>query len=60
MHHIQEVTELLAWAWIVVLLLPSYNPDPNPIETEFTVVNKQYLKKPEQQLQILREPGDLY
>ena len=43
-HHIHEVKDLLHQAGIVVLYLPPYSPDLNPIEEAFNYV-KSYLRK---------------
>lgn len=43
-HHIVEVKDLLHQAGILVLFLPPYSPDLNPIEEAFNYV-KAYLKK---------------
>ncbi len=43
-HHIVEVKDLLRSAGIVVLFLPPYSPDLNPIEEAFSYV-KNYLRK---------------
>ena len=43
-HHIAEVKDLLHQAGILVLFLPPYSPDLNPIEEAFNYV-KAYLKK---------------
>ena len=43
-HHIQEVKQLLNKVGILVLFLPPYSPDLNPIEEAFDYV-KSYLKK---------------
>ena len=43
-HHVDEVQSLLEEAGILLIYLPPYSPDFNPIETAFSYV-KQYLKK---------------
>ena len=45
-HHIQEVNELLQDAGILLMYLPPYSPDLNPIEEAFGTV-KAYLKEHE-------------
>ena len=45
-HHVQQVSELFLNAGILVLYLPPYSPDMNPIELLFNHV-KQYLKEHE-------------
>lgn len=54
-HHVQEVTDLLRNAGIVVLFLPPYSPDLNPAEEAFSFV-KYYLKKHDELLQVLGDP----
>ena len=44
-HHVEEVTELLRQAGIIVLFLPPYSPDLNPIEEAFGYIIKRILKK---------------
>ena len=51
-HHIPDVTELLSNAGIVVLFLPPYSPDLNPVEEAFSFV-KQYLRQHDELLQSL-------
>ena len=55
-HHVFEVTELLAKAGIVVLFLPPYSPDLNPAEEAFSFV-KQYLRMHDELLQAIRDPS---
>lgn len=43
-HHVFEVTELFQQVGIMVIYLPPYSPDFNPIESTFSYV-KSYLKK---------------
>lgn len=51
-HHVHEVTECFREAGIVLLFLPAYNPDLNPIEKAFSFV-KSYLKKHDSLMQII-------
>jgi len=39
-HHVQEVKDLFSVAGILVLYLPPYSPDLNPIEMAFSYINK--------------------
>ena len=57
-HHIPDVTELLSNAGIVVLFLPPYSPDLNPVEEAFSFV-KQYLRQHDELLQSLPDPSDV-
>jgi transposase len=57
-HHVSEVQCLLEDAGIVVIYLPPYSPDFNPIETAFSYV-KQYLKKHDDVLAAFNNPGSL-
>lgn len=41
-HHVEEVKNLLDEAGIVLLYLPPYSPDFNPIETAFSYVKQQH------------------
>ena len=43
-HHVQEVLDLFHQAGILILFLPPYSPDLNPIEEAFSYV-KSYLRK---------------
>ena len=54
-HHIVEVKQLLQQSGILVLFLPPYSPDLNPIEEAFSYV-KSYLKKHDTLLQSLSNP----
>ena len=51
-HHVQEVTELFASTGILLLFLPPYSPDLNPIELTFGYV-KGYLKEHEDIMHII-------
>ena len=57
-HHVIEVRDVLQQAGIVVLFLPPYSPDLNPIEEAFSYV-KQYLRKHDELLQAVRDPTDV-
>ena len=50
-HNVQEVKDLLWQAGIVVLFLPPYSPDLNPIEEAFSYI-KGYLRKHDELIQI--------
>ena len=54
-HHVQSVVELLRNAGILLLFLPPYSPDLNPIEEMFSYV-KYYLKNHDDILQVLSDP----
>ena len=54
-HHVIEVKQLLRQSGIVVLFLPPYSPDRNPIEKAFSYV-KGYLMKHDAVLQSLHNP----
>ncbi len=57
-HHVHEVKSLLEAAGIVVLFLPPYSPDLNPIEEAFSYV-KQYLRRHDYLLQAVTDPTDV-
>ena len=57
-HHTCEVKDILQQAGILVLYLPPYSPDLNPIEEAFGYV-KSYLKKHDELLQIIDNPTDV-
>jgi hypothetical protein len=54
-HHVQGVQELLEAAGIVILYLPPYSPDLNPIEEAFSKV-KGYLKEHEDLISVFPQP----
>ena len=54
-HHVQEVKDLLDSAGIIVIFLPPYSPDLNPIESAFSSV-KYYLKQHDELLQAVPDP----
>ncbi len=54
-HHTEEVTELFHSAGIVVIFLPPYSPDFNPIEASFGYV-KSYLRQHDELLQAVDNP----
>ena len=54
-HHVQEVKELAKQLGIVLLYLPPYSPDRNPIEELFSYV-KNYLRKHDELLQAVPVP----
>ena len=57
-HHISEVKELLKQAGVLLLFLPPYSPDFNPVEEAFSYL-KSDLRKHDQLLQILNDPCDI-
>ena len=57
-HHVAEVKNLFQQAGIVVLFLPPYSPDLNPVEEAFSYV-KNYLRKHDQLLQAIPDPTDV-
>jgi len=57
-HHVNEVREVLQQAGIIVLFLPPYSPDLNPLEEAFSYI-KQYLRKHDELLQAIRDPRDV-
>ena len=57
-HHVNEVREVLQQAGILVLFLPPYSPDLNPLEEAFSYI-KQYLRKHDELLQAIRDPTDV-
>ena len=54
-HHISEVKELMRQSGIVMLFLPPYSPDLNPVEEAFSYI-KNYLQKHDQLLQVIPDP----
>lgn len=54
-HHVPEIASLLRNAGILVLFLPPYSPDYNPIEEAFSFV-KSYLRKHDELVQVLSNP----
>ena len=57
-HHIQEVTDILQQAGILVIFLPPYSPDFNPAEELFSYV-KYYLKDHDEILQYCSNSKDI-
>ena len=57
-HHVNEVREVLQQAGILVLFLPPYSPDLNPLEEAFSYI-KQYLRKHDELLQAIADPRDV-
>ena len=57
-HHVQTVTDLFRDAGILVLSLPPYSPDHNPIEEIFSYI-KYYLKEHDEILQAMDDPVPL-
>ena len=55
-HHVQEITDLLQQAGILLLFLPPYSPDLNPMEEAFSYV-KYYLRTHDELLQSLPDPA---
>ena len=54
-HHVQAVAEVFESAGILVMFLPLYSPDYNPIEETFSYI-KGYLKEHDDLLQALDNP----
>jgi transposase len=54
-HHVQEVQDLAKQLGIILLYLPPYSPDYNPIEESFSYV-KTYLWKHDELLQSIPDP----
>lgn len=54
-HHVDEITDLFQQHGILLLFLPAYSPDLNPIEELFSYV-KYYLKKHDELLQVTPDP----
>lgn len=57
-HHVQVVKDLVKQAEILLLFLPAYSPDLNPIEEAFNFV-KHYLRKHETVLHSITDPTDI-
>ena len=57
-HHIIEVKEILRGSGIVLLFLPPYSPDLNPLEEAFSYI-KAYLRKHDDLLQAVQNPSDV-
>ena len=51
-HHTQEVKDIVQQAGILLMFLPVYSPDLNPIEEAFSFV-KQYLRQHDELLQAI-------
>ena len=51
-HHIQPVLDAFNQAGIVVIFLPPYSPDMNPVENVFSYI-KYYLKQHDEIIQVL-------
>ena len=54
MHHVQELKDLVRDAGILLLFLPPYSPDYNPIEELFSYA-KYYLKEHDEIAQALND-----
>lgn len=54
-HHVQPVLETLQDMGILILFLPPYSPDMNPLEEMFSYI-KYYLKDHDQVLQAMEDP----
>ena len=54
-HHVQEIKDFIESLGIVILFLPPYSPDYNPIEELFSYL-KYYLKEHEDLIQVLPTP----
>lgn len=57
-HHVQAVKEILRQAGILVLYLPPYSPDLNPLEEAFSYI-KGYLRKHDELFQSIPSPLDI-
>ncbi len=57
-HHVREVLDLFNQAGILVLFLPPYSPDLNPMEEAFSYI-KSYLRKHDELLQAVPNPQDI-
>lgn len=57
-HHVFEVTDIFEQAGIMVIFLPPYSPDFNPIESTFSFV-KSYLKKHDSIITAMDDPTPL-
>ena len=57
-HHVSEVKQLLEEAGTLVLFLPPYSHDKDPLEEAFSYV-KYYLKRHDELLQSVRDPTDV-
>jgi hypothetical protein len=57
-HHTHEVISLFQSVGILVLFLPPYSPDLNPIEETFSYI-KGYLQKHDTLLQVIPNPTDM-
>ena len=57
-HHTQEVITLFQSVGILLLFLPPYSPDLNPIEETFSYI-KGYLRKHDNLLQVIPDPTDV-
>ena len=54
-HHIQPIKELAKQHGIILLYLPPYSPDYNPIEEAFSYI-KNYLRKHDELMQVIPDP----
>ena len=54
-HHVQEIKDFIENLGIVILFLPPYSPDYNPIEELFSYL-KHYLKEHEDLIQVFSTP----
>ena len=57
-HHVISVREVLSDAGIIILFLPPYSPDLNPMEELFSYI-KYYLKEHDELLQSVPDPKPL-
>ena len=55
-HHTHEVVSLFQSVGILLLFLPPYSPDLNPIEETFSYI-KGYLRKHDTLLQVIPDPS---
>ena len=54
-HHVDSVKKLFTLAGVLLIFLPPYSPDFNPIELAFAKV-KRYLKENDELLQLVPDP----
>ena len=57
-HHVPEIISLFQQAGILVMFLPPYSPDLNPMEESFSYV-KAYLRKHDELLQVVSNPTSI-
>jgi len=57
-HHVRKVLDLVHQAGILVMFLPPYSPDVNPMEEAFSYI-KSYLRKHDELLRAVPNPQDI-